>query len=285
MSFHDRKIVASIVIGAIVIALLLICGLSVDGYMPTKVTKSDWLSFWSTYLTGVSALVIGYLAISYANKNSEKALKQQTVLLIRQDNDKIKAQISDIVNRQYRQINVLNHCSTFVALDLDDIPGMLQRLADDRAQLHDLCNEWCLFYRLHLQHPEITELVNRYQGCWAEASSLLDEYLKLQIDYLKKVSIVEQAEKTIGLYNKIILALNQKSHLPGENPSNTPDIAEQLQGRDKQQKIVEDTNYNIKDILTQVLLVQDSLLKAQDNMQNASTTFLSNIRSIAFYKI
>ena len=75
-----------------IIALLINFLLSIDGFIASDFSRHEWFSFWTTYTTGVFALIVGYLAISYGNRNSERALQQQNILLLRQESDKIKAE-------------------------------------------------------------------------------------------------------------------------------------------------------------------------------------------------
>lgn len=105
-------------------------------------------------------------------------LKQQTFLLVKQENERIKTEIREVIKGQYEIFNVLKHCSIFVTLNLDDIPRMLQTVVDDRAKIHDQCNAWNLFVQLNLYSPYLAQDVNEYQHCWGESSSLLDQYLK-----------------------------------------------------------------------------------------------------------
>lgn len=117
MNKKDWFVTISIFCGAAIIAYLLNVIFSADGFIPSSFSKSEWFSFWTTYLTGIFALIIGYLAISFANKNSEKALNQQTFLLLKQENDQIKTEIREVIKAQYEIFNVLKHCSTFVTLN------------------------------------------------------------------------------------------------------------------------------------------------------------------------
>lgn len=286
MNKKDWFVTISIICGAAIIAYLLNVILSADGFIPSSFSKSEWLSFWATYLTGVFALVIGYLAISFANKNSEKALKQQTFLLVKQENERIKTEIREVVKTQYEIFNVLKHCSIFVTLNLDDIPGMLQTVVDDRAKVHDQCNAWTLFVQLNLQSPYLAQAVNEYQQCWGESSSLLDQYLKQQIEYLQKVRTVDDALKSVGIYDKMILLLNQKL----QSPNVTTDVSDKelvnLQSeREEKQNTVQETNEQIKTLLSQIATTQESLIIAQDNMEKASVRFLNTIKAIDFTKI
>lgn len=120
MSKKDWCVIIGIIVVTVITALLLNLVLSKEGIIPTKFENHQWLSFWATYLTGIFALIIGYLAISFANKNSEKALQQQTEVLRQQENGRIKGEILCRINKQYKLFNVLEHCSAIYCCDQKD---------------------------------------------------------------------------------------------------------------------------------------------------------------------
>lgn len=286
MNKKDWLVTISIVCGAAIIAYLLNVILSADGFIPSSFAKSEWFSFWTTYLTGIFALIIGYLAISFANKNSEKALNRQTFLIVKQENDRIKTEIREVIKTQYEIFNVLKHCSIFVTFNLDDIPGMLQTVVDDRAKVHDQCNAWNLFAQLNLQSPYLAQAVNEYQQCWGESSSLLDQYLKQQIEYLQKVRTADGALKSVDIHDKMILLLNQKLQPPNVTENDSDFNLDNLQReREEKQRLLQDINEEIKTLLSQIATTQDHLIKAQDNMEKASVRFLNTIKAIDFTKI
>lgn len=284
MTRRDWYIIITILFGSAIIAFSLNWLLSIDGFIPTDFTPSEWLLFWATYITGIFALIIGYLAISFANKNSEKALAQQTNLLIKQDNERIKGEILGMIKSQYQLFNVMKHCSTFLTLDHDDIPNMIKRVVDDRANVYDHCNEWSLYFQMNLQHPALAGHANEYQKCWSESVSVLDNYLKLQIEYLQKVRIVDNAIESRGLYDQILLNMNQQLQMPADIRSSNleTEIKTYQHNRDSKQQVIDVTNEEIKELLSRTNLVQASLIEAQDKIEKASLVFLNIINQIDF---
>lgn len=287
MSRRDWYIIITIVTVSAILAFVLNWLLSIDGFIPTDFTASEWLAFWATYITGTSAVIVGYLAISFANKNNEKALTQQNNLLKKQENERIKGEILGVIKSQYELFNVLKHCSTFLTLEHDNIPEMIQRVVDDRAQVHDRCNIWSLFFQLNLQHPDILDSVNEYQRCWSESVSILDNYLRLQIDYLQKVQIVDSAITSNGLYNQLLLNLNQQLQIPINNQKEQvkSDINKYEQEREAKQKVIDITNEELKVLITEINLVQSTLIAAQEKIEKASLVFLNKINKFDFTKV
>ena len=57
--------------------------LTYGNIIKTNLSNDSWLNFWGSYSSGIFAVVVGYLAIIYSNRNNEKAILQQEKLLIR----------------------------------------------------------------------------------------------------------------------------------------------------------------------------------------------------------
>lgn len=282
MSKKDWYIIVAIVIVSFITALLLNCFLSIDGFIPTIFCPSQWLSFWATLLTGIFALIVGYLAISFSNKNSEKVLHQQTNLLRKQDNYRIKEDILIMVKKQYLVFNILNHCSALYCINQDDKSKLIQQVLEDRAKVHDMCNSWSLFVPLYLQSPSLFDCVNKYQQCWKESVDILDNYLRLQIEYLQKAEAQDIVLQSKKLYNKLFFVLSQQ-----ELSSNSTQYEKRTDIKDwKEQESKLDTDNETKkeqkNLISQISIMQDQLIKAQDIMAQASIEFLSKINMIDF---
>lgn len=287
MGRKDWFVIILIVIGAIIIASLLNILLSIEGFIPTKFSQSEWFSFWSTYLTGIFALVIGYIAISFGNKNSELALKQQTELLRKQENNRIKAEILDIIEKQYQLFNILKHSSAIIAINYDELPKMLQHVNEDRALVHEQCNTWNLYIQLNLQSPSLALYVNDYQKNWSEAVSLLDKYLKLQNDYLQQNQIVGNAIKAKNICDRILTELNQstRSTNNGQRQETNNKIKKFQQERNEHQCTEDTANKEIKKLISEINDIHKKLIEAQDNIERASIMFLNQIRKMDFTEI
>lgn len=280
MSKKDFYVIIGIIIVTSITAFVLNWLLSIKGFIPTKFDNSQWLSFWATYLTGIFALLIGYLAISFTNKNNEKALLQQTEVLRQQENGRIKGEILSRIKKQFELFNVLEYSSAIYCCDKEDYSAQLQRLVDERARLHKECNLWCLFVPLYLQSPKLTIFVNEYQRCWSESTDILDEFLKLQIQFLQKAKEQDIAIQSKVIYDQILTIINQKSDIQSE--SVLYDINTYKKEREEQQGIENETRDDIRKLTAQLSLVLDSLQKAQDNMKHSSVLFLQRINMIDF---
>ena len=287
MSRRDITIILIIIFVAIIIVYLLNWLLSTEGFIPTEFTSSEWLAFWATYITGIFAVIVGYLAISFTNKNSEKAQQQQTEVLRQQEDNKIKTEILSRIKKQYDLFNLLEHCSAIYSIDQMDNSALLQRLVDDRARLHKECNTWTLFVSLYLQSSKVAECVDEYQRCWDESTDILDEFLKIQIQFLQKVQIHDRAIYCKNIYDMILTIYNQKSNslFNAQSESILYDINQFRQDCEKQQNMESDAKDEIKRLISQIEVVLNILKKAQDNMERASILFLKRINLVDFTKI
>ncbi len=276
--------ITGILFGAFFIAWLINWLLSFDGFIPSAFSNREWFSFWTTYSPGISALIIGYLAISSGNKNNEKALRQQTALLIRQENDRFKAEITEEVKLQNLMFNILEHCAMFVTMDHKDIPGMNARVIKDRARIQERCISWNFIRQMYLQSSFLKEDVDRYDTCWNESVQKLDDYLKLQIDMLLKIQEVDRTEESIELYEKLLLELKQKLEHPSHRNEEKlkVQILEHEQAKEKCQKSRDEGNNAISIFVERAKALQDEILRAQSLFYISSMEFLSKINQFTF---
>lgn len=162
MEKKDYIVVTLILVSTMIIALLINLLLSIDGFIAFDFSRHEWFGFWTTYTTGVFALIVGYLAISFGNRNSECSLQQQNILLLRQGSDKIKEEILDEIKEHNLLFNIFDHSVSLVSMNHDDIPGMNARVMKDRAHVKARCINWNFLKMLYLSSPNIKEYVDEY---------------------------------------------------------------------------------------------------------------------------
>lgn len=88
MKKKDLYAVWGIIVSGITIAFIINMLLTYGNIIKTNLSNDSWLNFLGSYSSGIFAVVVGYLAIIYSNRNNEKAIQQQEKLLIRQQNIK-----------------------------------------------------------------------------------------------------------------------------------------------------------------------------------------------------
>ena len=74
----DLYVVLGIIISGIAIAFIINTMLTYGNVIKTYLSNDSWLNFLGSYSSGIFAVVVGYLAIIYSNRNSEKAIMHAT---------------------------------------------------------------------------------------------------------------------------------------------------------------------------------------------------------------
>ncbi len=74
----DLYVVLGIIISGIAIAFIINTMLTYGNVIKTNLSNDSWLNFLGSYSSGIFAVVVGYLAIIYSNRNSEKAIMHAT---------------------------------------------------------------------------------------------------------------------------------------------------------------------------------------------------------------
>lgn len=284
MCKNDWKVVGGILVGAIFVAYLINVLLSIDGFIPSAFSSKDWFGFWTNYTTGVFAVIVGYLAISFSNRNSERALRQQNMLLLKQDSDKIKEEIVKEIRIHNSLFNILDHCVTFIAINHDDIPGLNARVMHDRAKVNECRLNWNFIKQMYLSSHYLEEVVEEYDKCWGESVSILDEFLVLQTNLLLKVQEQGRAVHSIGLYDQILvnqkLKKNLSCHIDDEELEK--EIQDTINGRDEQLLIKESCVKEIDEMISKSKTFVDRILAAQDALITVTICLLSKLNEYVF---
>ena len=286
MNKKDCCVIFCILITSLALPVLLNWLLSIDGFIPSIFSKRDWFGFWTTYSTGVFALIIGYLAISFGNKNSEKAIMQQTQVFLRQESEKIKSEIANEIKSHNRLNNIFKHSSTFVAMDYDDIPGMTAKVMENRSLLRERLTSWGFVKQLYLSSPNLKNLVSEYDSCWSETAELLDKYLVLQMELLKKNQEIEEAAKRKGISDELLRLLTQKRRASNNQDCN--EIEEEINrvstSIDELQAKHDMYRKDLSELIQQVIPLQDAIVQSQDTLFSASLRFLTQLNEFTFLR-
>lgn len=117
----DLYVVLGIIISGIAIAFIINTMLTYGNVIKTSLSNDSWLNFWGSYSSGIFAVVVGYLAIIYSNRNSEKAILQQEKLLIRQQNIKKLDDYNNCLKNNLALLNIVDVMGITVGLDHQNI--------------------------------------------------------------------------------------------------------------------------------------------------------------------
>ena len=110
-----------IIISGIAIAFIINTLLTYGNVIKTNLSNDSWLNFGGSYSSGIFAVVVGYLAIIYSNRNSEKAILQQEKLLIRQQNIKKLDDYNNCLKNNLALLNIVDVMGITVGLDHQSI--------------------------------------------------------------------------------------------------------------------------------------------------------------------
>ena len=106
MKKKDLYAVCGIIVSGITIAFIINMLLTYGNIIKTNLSNDSWLNFWGSYSSGIFAVVVGYLAIIYSNRNNEKAILQQEKLLIRQQNIKKLDEYNNCLKNNLALLNI-----------------------------------------------------------------------------------------------------------------------------------------------------------------------------------
>lgn len=110
-----------IIISGIAIAFIINTLLAYGNVIKTNLSNDSWLNFGGSYSSGIFAVVVGYLAIIYSNRNSEKAILQQEKLLIRQQNIKKLDDYNNCLKNNLALLNIVDVMGITVGIDHQNI--------------------------------------------------------------------------------------------------------------------------------------------------------------------
>lgn len=284
MNTKDWIVIGSILLASMLIAVLLNVFLSIDGFIPSAFSKNEWFEFWTTYTTGVFALIIGYLVISFGNKNSEQLLQQHNSLILRQESDGIKGEIAEEIKCHNRLFNVFDHYLMFNQMNHDSMQEM--NVVKDRARLNECCINWNFLKLMYLSSGKVKEFVDEYDRCWNRSVEVLDGYLKIQLDLLMSIQKANLALQSMNSYDKQYLFLKQQKDSANYNDAIGLDaeILEAANGRDQQKRVKERCNKEIAEFVKKLIDLQKGVLEAQNILTTASSNFLSKLNALAFLR-
>ena len=117
MKKKDIYAVLGIIISGIAIAFIINMLLTYGNIIKTNLSNDSWLNFWGSYSSGIFAVVVGYLAIIYSNRNNEKAILQQEKLLIRQQNIKKLDEYNNCLKNNLALLNIVDVMGITVGID------------------------------------------------------------------------------------------------------------------------------------------------------------------------
>lgn len=233
----DIIIVTTIFVVGILIAYGLNIALTYGNLIETSISKETWLNFWGSYCGGLFAIIIGFLAIVHSNRNSEKAINQQYMLLQQQHKEKRLDEYNKCLRNNLELMNAVDVVGITVAID----HGLLSTSKAEIVKKKSLIFSYDLQYRFVFEvdsNNNKTEIEEKYNNCWIEAHSLLSNLLDVQLNFIVRIS-QNNAETHIKLNNQGIISALQRLIELSNNKNDIAKYQEKVAETHKEIELIE----------------------------------------------
>ena len=204
----DIIIVTTIFVVGILIAYGLNIALTYGNLIETSISKETWLNFWGSYCGGLFAIIIGFLAIVYSNRNSEKAINQQYMLLQQQHKEKRLDEYNKCLRNNLELMNAVDVVGITVAIDHDHLSTSKAEIVKKKSLIFSYDLQYRYVFEVDSNNNK-TEIEEKYNNCWIEAHSLLSNLLDVQLNFIVRIS-QNNAETHIKLNNQRIISALQR---------------------------------------------------------------------------
>lgn len=288
MQKRDLHNIAFVVIGALVLALIINFSFSIKyEIIPTVFTKENWFNFWTTYVTGVMAVIVGYCTIVSANRNSQKAILQQNAILIRQKSDEIYHEIADEIKCHVSLFNIVNFTSTILSMNEDDLAISKEKVVEKKVSIEERRLQWELLKRLYLNSETLHPITDEYDKVWNEATAKLLEYANLEYGIYNVIDEIKLSEKTVSILTQLINSITERASTSSDKTLVTSLSQYEQQKEDALKKQYE-LNKRYKDMVAQIHQSISVVSVLQEEEVNASSKYLTQlgnlIPSFVYYK-
>jgi len=233
----DIIIVTTIFVVGILIAYGLNIALTYGNLIETSISKETWLNFWGSYCGGLFAIIIGFLAIVHSNRNSEKAINQQYMLLQQRHKEKRLDEYNKCLRNNLELMNAVDVVGITVAID----HGLLSTSKAEIVKKKSLIFSYDLQYRYVFEvdsNNNKTEIEEKYNNCWIEAHSLLSNLLDVQLNFIVRIG-QNNAETHIKLNNQGIISALQRLIELSNNKNDIAKYQEKVAETHKEIELIE----------------------------------------------
>ena len=176
-----------IIISGIAIAFIINTLLAYGNVIKTNLSNDSWLNFGGSYSSGIFAVVVGYLAIIYSNRNSEKAILQQEKLLIRQQNIKKLDDYNNCLKNNLALLNIVDVMGITVGLDNQNISLSKSEICQMKGRIYATDLQYRYVFEVDVQRQK-TNLEKTYEECWIKARIGLSDLLDQELSFIERVN-------------------------------------------------------------------------------------------------
>ena len=233
----DIIIVTIIFVVGILIAYGLNIALTYGNLIETSISKETWLNFWGSYCGGLFAIIIGFLAIIHSNRNSEKAINQQYMLLQQQHKEKRLDEYNKCLRNNLELMNAVDVVGITVAIDHDHLSTSKAEIVKKKSLIFSYDLQYRYVFEVDSNNNK-TEIEEKYNNCWIEAHSLLSNLLDVQLNFIVRIS-QNNAETHIKLNNQGIISALQRLIELSNNKNDIAKYQEKVAETHKELELIE----------------------------------------------
>lgn len=233
----DIIIVTTIFVVGILIAYGLNIALTYGNLIETSISKETWLNFWGSYCGGLFAIIIGFLAIVHSNRNSEKAINQQYMLLQQQHKEKRLDEYNKCLRNNLELMNAVDVVGITVAIDHDHLSTSKAEIVKKKSLIFSYDLQYRYVFEVDSNNNK-TEIEEKYNNCWIEAHSLLSNLLDVQLNFMVRIS-QNNAETHIKLNNQGIISALQRLIELSNNKNDIAKYQEKVAETHKELELIE----------------------------------------------
>lgn len=199
----DFFVIVCIVILAILIAFILNVSLSNGNLINTNLTLDSWLNFWGGYCGGIFTAIVGYLAIIYSNRNSEKAIKQQYNLLKEQDKRKQINEYNECLKSNLNLLNTVDIKGVTTYINLSDLAISKKEIVKRKSQIYSCDLQLRYIFQFDIRQDK-SEIESKYYDCWIKSRTDLSTLLDKQMDVILRIEQNQSDCKSSRIHQEII---------------------------------------------------------------------------------
>lgn len=186
MKKKEIIVVFAIIIVGLIIAFILNYALTYGRMIETIISKDAWLNFWGSYCGGLFAVAVGYLAIIHSNRNNEKAINQQYVLLKHQQNEKKLDEYNLCLRNNLELMNAVEAFRPAISMNYDNLSVTKSEIAKKKSLIFSYDLQYRYVFEIDSNNNK-TEIESKYDKCWIESRTLLSDILDKQLDFVLRV--------------------------------------------------------------------------------------------------
>ncbi|MBQ8602350.1 MAG: hypothetical protein IJ413_07360 [Bacteroides sp.] len=186
MKKKEIIVVFAIIIVGLIIVFILNYALTYGRMIETIISKDAWLNFWGSYCGGLFAVAVGYLAIIHSNRNNEKAINQQYVLLKHQQNEKKLDEYNLCLRNNLELMNAVEAFRPAISMNYDNLSVTKSEIAKKKSLIFSYDLQYRYVFEIDSNNNK-TEIESKYDKCWIESRTLLSDILDKQLDFVLRV--------------------------------------------------------------------------------------------------